>query len=590
MLVFGDRIRTEDSRDKLLRLAADLRALADAPPGIERHGRLVAAFIEASEVLQGVADAEFAQAGYDATSPLQDRLLAFLLDLAHSMLESWASGFAHLPKPPVGVAESLATEGFPPRIAVKSAEGYAFYALYPEAYAIAARMLQRGDSIRVIGLRSIGAGLAAVVAAATGADSVTTLRPVGPPFRRRLALAPALVASLVADLKESSFAVVDEGPGLSGSSFGAVADVLEDLGVPGTRIAFLPSHAGDLGPQAEPRHRIRWAGARRHVVDFDNLILRAKNPAHRLEAWVADLVGAPQKPLQDISGGAWRALRFEAETEWPAAHVGQERRKFLAHTASGAWLLKFAGLGGIGLRKLDRARVLAEAGFAPETAGFRHGFLVERWRDDASPLRMAAIGRRDAVRQVGRYLAFRARHFPAEPGAGASLSELAAMARHNAAEAFGENAVMRRFDALSDRIAALERRIRRIETDNRMHLWEWLAAPNGRLIKTDALDHHDAHDLIGCQDVAWDVAGAAVEWDLSSLEQDDLCAVVARESGRPVDLELLAFLTPCYLAFQLGHHAVAAAALEGLPEEAARLRAAENRYAKRLRRVLNDFR
>ena len=31
------------------------------------------------------------------------------------------------------------------------------------------------------------------------------------------------------------------------------------------------------------------------------------------------------------------------------------------------------------------------------------------------------------------------------------------------------------------------------------------------------MDHHDAHDLIGCQDVAWDVVGAAVELPGRSL-------------------------------------------------------------------------
>ena len=80
------------------------------------------------------------------------------------------------------------------------------------------------------------------------------------------------------------------------------------------------------------------------------------------------------------------------------------------------------------------------------------------------------------------------------------------------------------------RIGALERGLRRTETDNRLHVWEWLIRPDGRLLKTDALDHHAAHDLVGCQDVAWDVAGAVVELDLSPPEQDELCAII-RGSG-----------------------------------------------------------
>ena len=66
-------------------------------------------------------------------------------------------------------------------------------------------------------------------------------------------------------------------------------------------------------------------------------------------------------------------------------------------------------------------------------------------------------------------------------------------------------------------IAALSRRVRPIRVDGRMHPWEWIVGRDGALVKTDALDHHQAHDLIGCQDAAWDLAGAAIEFDLNSL-------------------------------------------------------------------------
>src|ERR671921_253291 len=113
-----------------------------------------------------------------------------------------------------------------------------------------------GRKIQVIGIRSIGTGLAAMVATGLRAPAPVTVRPVGHPFRRELALSPELAAALRAE-REARFAVVDEGPGLSGSSFGAVADFLEDQRVTPGRICFFPSHIGDLGPQASPRHRAR---------------------------------------------------------------------------------------------------------------------------------------------------------------------------------------------------------------------------------------------------------------------------------------------------------------------------------------------
>jgi hypothetical protein len=81
---------------------------------------------------------------------------------------------------------------------------------------------------------------------------------------------------------------------------------------------------------------------------------------------------------------------------------------------------------------------------------------------------------------------------------------------------------------------------------------------SGRLLKTDALDHHAGHDLIGAQDIAWDIVGAAYEFGLSGMETERLIGLVERESGARLDPELIAFLRPCYLAFQLGYYSLAA--------------------------------
>ena len=92
--------------------------------------------------------------------------------------------------------------------------------------------------------------------------------------------------------------------------------------------------------------------------------------------------------------------------------------------------------------------------------------------------------------------------------------------------------------------------------------------------------------MVGCQDVAWDIAGAAVELVLSGPERDRLCGVVEVETGRAVDPDLLALLAPCYLALQLGDRTLAAEIVAEYPAEVDRLRAAAGRYAERLRHGL----
>ncbi|TCZ59887.1 hypothetical protein [Roseicella aquatilis] len=572
MLVYGDWVRRADPREVLDGLARRIAALAALPAGIARHAVLAGLLIEAGELAQGIADAEAAERELDEDSPAQETAMALLLGCAGALRASWTGGFAAGALPTLPRFPAL-----PARIEARLAEGFAFYALYPETYALAAAASGLPPTTRVVGLRSIGAPLAAMVAAALGAAPPATLRPRGHPFRREVALGPGLAARLAPAAQRSPVhasgppgspaicpgtpvAVVDEGPGLSGSSFGAVADWLEERGQPPGRIAFFPSHGGAPGPQASPRHRARWDGAARHWCGFEDAILP------RLPAWVAELTGPAEGPPEDIAGGAWRA-RLLPESAWPPVNAMLERRKYLLPAGGRTWLLKFAGLGAEGERKAARAAALAEAGLAPPVAGWRHGFSVQPWLAEARPLEPGALPRERLAAPVAQYLEFRARAFPAEAGRGASPADLHAMARHNAAEALGEDAAGWFSRWTPGDLARLDRLARPVETDNRMQAWEWLRLPDGRLLKADAVDHHAAHDLVGCQDIAWDVAGAVVELGLDPLPM--------------AEPALLALLLPCYCAFQLGAWSMAA---DSAPDaaEAGRCRAAARRYAQRL--------
>ena len=159
------------------------------------------------------------------------------------------------------------------------------------------------------------------------------------------------------------------------------------------------------------------------------------------------------------------------------------------------------------------------------------------------------------------------------------------MAHHNTEQALGPD-LARRFDRwTSAHLAELASLVHPVETDNRLHAWEWLVLPDGRLLKCDAIDHHCGHDLGGCQDVAWDVVGAAVELHLPQAAGAKLCARVERETGRPVDPRLVELFRPCYLAFQLGYYSMAADAARD-PAETVRLQCAAARYARGLRQAL----
>ncbi len=130
--------------------------------------------------------------------------------------------------------------------------------------------------------------------------------------------------------------------------------------------------------------------------------------------------------------------------------------------------------------------------------------------------------------------------------------------RLNTGEALGA-AVAAAWDDWRPHLRMLAASMRRIATDNRMHAWEWLACADA-IVKTDAIDHHAAHDLVGCQDVAWDIAGAVVELGLSPDEERSLIEHVSRRAGRRPPTPLIRFSRGCYLAFQLGDYEDARAA------------------------------
>lgn len=569
MLVYGDRCDRADPTHHSREINARLETAEALAPGLERHSTLVSAFIEAGRLWQALADASFAAARIDRRTPAAETVAEVVLDLARAVCRSWDSGFRRIG----GLPRLQPSPEWPCEVELRVPEGFAFYALYPEAFAEAARRLQLGGSARVIGIRSIGTSLGAIVAAALGAGTPFTVRPFGNPYDRRISVDPKLEHALLEG--DPHFVIVDEGPGQSGSSFGAVADWLLDRGVSLERIALVPSHAGDPGPAASKERRHWWKTVQREVGDFGDRL-----PA-LVESWCSEVVGRPDAPLEDMSGGRWRERRYLRSEDWPPSITSFERRKFLTSVDGKPLLLKFAGLGRIGEEKLRIAQQLALDHLVPEPIALVHGFLAERWRRDTSPF----VDERPSLSQVARYIGSRAKLLPAKPGNGATIAELLEMARRNISLEFGDEAV-RSLNPSEARVAELDARVLPVRTDSKLQLHEWLCAEKDLAIKADALDHHQAHDLVGCQDVAWDVAGTIAEFDLDQDQTSALIRSVEEAGGRSIDRELLAFYRLAYLAFQLGQFRLGAATIADL-DERQRLKTAGDRTASKLQLLLS---
>ncbi|MBZ9735937.1 hypothetical protein LB534_15085 [Mesorhizobium sp. CA18] len=577
MIVFGDHKRTRSAQQLREAALAAAAAIGDLPAGIERHAAVVDLFVSASELVQGLADAEFDTRGADCNSSTQKLGSEILVELSEEVLRSWQQGFVRSGALDPLLLAKLATIDCSSEIITGPAEGYALYALYPETYLLAALQSGLDANTCVIGIRGIGLGLAAMVAAALHAPPPVSVRPIGHPFSRHICAAPELLGGW-RDRPHAKFAIVDEGPGLSGSSFHAVVAWLRRQGIDQERIHLFPSHRGGPGVQASADMQAIWSHCSRHVADFEAAFDGCVAP--NLRHWVANLLGKPDVELCEISGGEWRKHISTPPEHWPPVFAGFERRKFKARAGTERWLVKFAGLGGTGQHKLHTARWVHRAGFGTQPAGLCHGFLIECWTD-ADRLDRTELARDLLVEWLGRYLGWRAAELPTEE-AGASLERLADMAVRNCREALGE----RPAETLKGWFARHSSHsvLRRIEIDGRLHPWEFLVRPDGTLLKTDAVDHCRSHDIVGCQDIAWDIAGATVEYELSDAELSRLVQGIEAQVSRAVDRSLVDYMEPCYLAFQLGLWRMAGQSTHG--DERVRATRAADRYETGLSRFI----
>lgn len=547
MVFYGDREEKRSPRDEVDAVARELAAAAALCPGAARHDRLAGLLVRAGALAQGLGDAARGEGGRDGLDPAERAAMALAVRLAEALVRSQRrDGATALPGPEA--TASLRALPLPERVRVRIAEGHALYGVHPEAYAEAARALPPGP-LCVIGIRSIGTGLAAAIAAGAGRGSVPfTVRPVGLPFRRTLALDPALEAALARAIGSgAAIAIADEGPGLSGSSFAAVVAHLRARGAAPDRIHLFPSHEGPPGSAASDGARAVFERHPRHVVPFERLLL-AGGPLSLPRA-LADDLGPVEASPEDVGAGAWRARRFGSPDHWPPSQGWRERRKLLLRAGGRTWLVRFAGLGELGARKLARARTLAAAGLAIAPAALRHGYLAEPWLADATPANAARVPAAALHAAARAHLVFLTRSFPARAGDGAPPRALLAMARTNAAEVFGAPA-----GAAIDRLAPLaeraEEEARPIFGDAKLQRWEWLVLPDRRIVKADALDHHAGHELPGAQDALWDVVGAAVELGLDDRGARALAEAVRAEApGAGPDL--LPLYRVCYLALEL---------------------------------------
>ncbi|MGH9524777.1 MAG: hypothetical protein ACRD3E_19815, partial [Terriglobales bacterium] len=368
------------------------------------------------------------------------------------------------------------------------------------------------------------------------------VRPSGHPYDRKTTFTPEQFRWIAAlRSHDAEFLVVDEGPGMSGSSFLSVGDALIEAGVERRRIRFVCSHEPDPDNLAAPDAAQRWRA------------FRAERISHRIPQ-------LPDQAKEDCSGGEWRRWLYASEGNWPASWTHMERAKFLS--SERRQIFKFLGHGRFGNTVAERARLLSETGFGPKLMGIAGGFAEYRVMQgrpaEATDLSCAVVER------IADYCALRAVEFREQRG----RSNLAEMVRFNFGQLMnGDVPELLQCDESGPAVIC----------DGRMVPHEWILSDGGA-VKTDGESHGDDHFFPGPCDIAWDLAGAAVEWNMDEEATDALLRRYQLRSGDDARSRLQSYRL-AYAVFRAAYCSMAAYAMRGTAEEA-RLQRDVLRYKK----------
>jgi hypothetical protein len=470
-------------------------------------------------------------------------------------------------------------------LTIKVPEGFSIYALYPEQYLIAAahwlaeHAQPQAQGAVVVGIRTIGTTLAAVVStvlrAAGWPVQSLTVRPTGHPYERQVAISGQPIQPTAFGL------IVDEGPGISGSSMAATADALVQAGLDRHTIAFLPGHPHDPGGAGGEAVQRWWQTTPRYVAGTQQLTFNGLPLQDALAATLPEVV----IQIEDFSGGQWRHALYADAGEWPALCTAFERIKYRYTLHSGRQVLfKFLGLASNSPALTSAAeaaaailRERAEQGFAAPVLGVAYGFVATEWLE-GRPIEAGALSP-ELIDTIGRYIAQVAGLSLREDEAQTALEALKEMLFVNTREALGEEAAK-----LAQRCGVVATACQRAYGDGHLHPYEWIETLDHQLFKTDSIGHDCDHTLIGRQAVAWDLAGAMVEWRLDAKAVERLLMAFCASGGTPLDADTLAFYRAAYLAFRVGQCSLAAQVHD--PHERERLLQAGASYRQALAKLL----
>jgi hypothetical protein len=439
---------------------------------------------------------------------------------------------------------------------IRIPEGFAWYALYPDSYAQKAedwshRFGGSGADVSIVGLRSIGTALSAVVAQTLrkrglAVRGCATVRPSGvAPFRYAM-LPPGIGPA-------SQNIVVDEGPGLSGSSMIAVAQAFVDRGADPDSIHFFAGHGYGPGASAGANATAWWNDRRIWTTSPDATLIGGRLLPDALASAAEACTGEPADgPAVPLGTAGWQRLAGLRSLPPPVAPIIEAPKKLVRLRSGRRVILKFAGLA-LANRQLwwDREvdpRRIANRTYVPVEAHC-HGWEASPWVEG---LRLTGADASIAFVEghLGPWIAAASTKW-LQPGEVQDGISRIAEALSAWAEMHDDRSSAALIEAIAERaLAKVGSEPQPCYGDGRLAPHEWIREPDGTVRKVDAGGHDCDHTWVGRQPIAWDLAGAEVEWSLGRRRTGALKAIVQQLTGYSCSEETRAFYTAGYCAFR----------------------------------------
>jgi hypothetical protein len=532
--VFRDGRKPHSTRQLVEELRCVLRKLSQRPA----RDLELDALIRAGELESALTDGE---------SPCASQFAALTEALARRACGNRST--------PLHLQFALYRYDLPGTVVVSPPEGFSYYALQPLDFAsVALRAVRHGEPVAVIGIRSIGTTLSAIAKATlegtNGEVSRITVRPTGHPYDRQTRFDERQLAWIRKHSGATTFLVIDEGPGRSGSTFLSVGEALLEAGVDQKRIILIGSREPDATALCASAAAARWS-------KFKFMAVTDKHPRFQHSSY--------------IGGGDWRRVLMPSDSEWPACWPQMERLKFLSKDRK--VLYKFDGLGRVGDAVRYRAKRVAEVGFGCSSEDAGDGFSAYAVIS-GPPLNTQALNR-DLLEHIAQYCAFRVDEFSA---VGVRPDPLAEMVRFNL-----QRELQADFELDSELLACDVP----VFVDGRMQPWEWIGSQSGEILKTDVSTHGDDHFFPGPTDITWDLAGASVEWNMNKDAVQFLLATFRSLTGIDLSSRFNHFLL-AYTVFRMAYCKMAISTVTGTDEEY-RLQRDYQRYRELVAKQLADL-